>query len=95
MVVPGDADTWVYRRDPALRAARSFMVGTAGGVPYLGPHGVLLFKAKYQRDKDEADFDACSATMDEDRRAWLACALQRFHPGHPWIDRLLSAGETQ
>jgi len=45
MLVPGDRDTWVYRRDESLTAPRRWMVSeTADGIPYLRPHGALLYK---------------------------------------------------
>jgi Aminoglycoside-2''-adenylyltransferase len=46
MLEPGDAEVWMFRRDPAIRAARSAMVDrTADGIPFLRPQGTLLFKA--------------------------------------------------
>lgn len=89
MAEPGDGETWVYRRDPSLRAPRASMVGvTAEGVPYLRPHGVLLYKAKAARPKDRRDLDAVVGAMDAGERRWLTAALERFHPDHRWIDRL-------
>jgi hypothetical protein len=89
MLEPGDATTWVYRRDGSIRAPRPFMVGcSADGVPFLQPHGALLFKAEGTRPKDEADLARCLPRLDDERRAWLAAALARTQPGHPWLDRL-------
>jgi hypothetical protein len=79
----------VFRRDENIRAPRSFMVQhSTGGVPFLGPHGVLLYKAKAARPKDEADLAACLPRMTDDQRVWLTSALERAHPGHPWLDRV-------
>jgi hypothetical protein len=65
MAEPGDGDTWVYRRDPSLRAPRASMVGlSADGIPHLRAHGTLFFKAKAPRLKDRRDFDAAVATLD-------------------------------
>ncbi|MEM9893540.1 MAG: hypothetical protein AAF962_22010 [Actinomycetota bacterium] len=89
MAEPGDAETWVYRRDERMHAPRSSMVGrSATGVPYLRPHGTLFFKAKATRPKDRRDFDAVVTAMDTAERQWLSAALERSHPGHPWISRL-------
>lgn len=89
MVEPGDADTWVYRRDPSLTAPRSFMVGrTDDGIPHLLPHGALLFKAKAVRSKDDADLASVLPELGTEERAWLRAALRRFHPAHVWLDRL-------
>lgn len=88
MLEPGDPETWVYRRDRRIRAPRTSMIGTQNGIPYLLPHGVLLFKAKARREKDEQDFEAVLSTMQPDERQLLARWLQARHPDSPWIDRL-------
>ena len=86
---PGDAQTWIYRRTGALSAPRAWASGrTRDGVPFVAPQIVLLFKAKAQREKDEADFAKIAPRLSPDARAWLANGLQLIHPGHPWIDRL-------
>ncbi len=86
---PGDAESWVCRRDAAIRCPRSRMIGTsAGGIPYLKPEGVLLYKAKSLRLKDQADFAATVPLMDAAARRWLGDALARAHPGHPWLAAL-------
>ncbi len=95
MLENGDADTWMTRRNPGLRVPRTFMVGrTDDGIPFLGPHGVLLYKAKYLRPKDEADFSVCLPLMDDTVRTWLAIALEAVHPGHPWQIRLVAGQDT-
>ena len=89
MLDPGDAARWVFRRDERLSAPRERMVRhTGGSVPYLVPEGVLLFKAKGARAKDEADFAACLPLLDAQARGWLAAALAQTAPGHAWIARL-------
>ena len=89
MLEPGDATTWVFRRDERVCAPRAQMIGhTASGLPYLNPQGALLYKAKAQRPKDEADFAACLPRLHEPARAWLRSALQQVHPGHAWIEAL-------
>jgi hypothetical protein len=86
---PGDAETWVYRRTGELSAPRAWANGrTAGGIPYVAPQIVLLFKAKWTRDKDEADFARIVPLLPPEDRDWLADSLSRIHPGHPWIERL-------
>jgi hypothetical protein len=86
---PGDIETWVCRRDQTIRRQRAEMTGvSASGVPYLRPEGVLLYKAKATRPKDEADFAAAAPVMDATARRWLQAALQRVHPDHPWIGAL-------
>ncbi len=46
--------------------------------------GVLLFKAKHARPKDQADFDATVPYLSPKQLACLAGLLGRVHPGHPW-----------
>jgi hypothetical protein len=86
---PWEGDVWVCRRDPRIRLpATSLIAWTSDGIPYAQPEVVLLFKAKSPRPKDEADFAALLPLLDGERRAWLAEALARLHPGHPWLDAL-------
>jgi hypothetical protein len=88
MLEEGDAQTWVFRRNPSIKAPRTQMIGTRNGVPFLKPQGALLYKAKAARAKDEADFAACLPALDDAARAWLANALTRAHPDHHWIAAL-------
>jgi hypothetical protein len=89
MLEPGDAETWTFRRDETIRAPRARMVArTRAGIPFLQPEGILLYKAKATRGKDEADFRAVLPRLNLDARAWLAAALARVHPGHAWLAAL-------
>lgn len=89
MLAPGDAQTWRCRRDPRIRAPYvSIVAANPQGIPYLKPEGVLLYKAKLAREKDEADFARALPRMDGRARAWLKDALEKAHPGHAWIGRL-------
>ena len=88
MLEPGDAATWVFRRNESIRAARTSIVAERDGVPYLKPEAALLFKAKATRPKDEADFTVCAAALRAPARNWLRAALTHAHPQHPWINRL-------
>jgi len=92
---PLDGDDWVSRRHQNVRLPATDIVGrTAGrgearrGVPYLVPEVQLLYKAKYHRPKDDADFDAAVGSMTAAQRRWLRETLTTHHPGDPWIDRL-------
>ncbi|CAN5666263.1 hypothetical protein BH11ARM2_BH11ARM2_00360 [soil metagenome] len=89
MLEPGDAATWIYRKDESLQASRTEMVETTSeGIPYLLPHGTLLFKSRGTRPKDEADFEAALPKLPLSSRRWLLEALEKTQPGHHWIDRL-------
>lgn len=86
---PHDGDTWICRRDETIRLPYSEIIQhTPGGVPYLAPELVLLFKAKHARPKDEADFDTTIPHMTPAQRTTLAGLLARVHPGHRWLASL-------
>ena len=85
----GTRDLWSYKRDPSLVVPRSDAVRTDRyGIRYLAPALVLLFKAKHQRPKDEADFDAVVNQLGERDRRNLRGWLRHLHADHPWIARL-------
>ncbi|MDF8265450.1 hypothetical protein [Luteipulveratus flavus] len=88
LLAPGDARTWVYRRDPSMTMPMREALWRKDGIPYLQPQIQLLYKAPGLRSKDQADFDATLPLLDARQRAWLAEALRRTRPGHPWLDRL-------
>jgi hypothetical protein len=86
---PHDATDWVYRRDPSLRLPYADAVRRSpGGVPYLVPELVLLFKAGGTRPKDDTDLAGALPRLEPARRAWLRAAVARHHPDHPWLARL-------
>ncbi len=90
MLEPGDADTWVFRRNETIHAPRTRMVASRNGVPFLKAEGALLYKAKAMRPKDEADFNECLPALDAAARTWLSRALTRAYPSvhpsaHPWL----------
>jgi hypothetical protein len=82
---PHDGDVWISRRHESLRRPYGEIVRrTADGIPYLAPDVVLLFKAKHQRAKDEADHAVLAPRLTPAERAWLDAALDLVHPGHAW-----------
>ena len=86
---PQDGDTWICRRDETIRFPYEQIIEMSrGSVPYLVPEIVLLFKAKHDRPKDNADFAGVLPLLSPARRAWLAGALARVHPDHRWLDAL-------
>jgi hypothetical protein len=91
MQEPTEPPIWRTRRHPDIQAAFGFMVAT-GPIPHLKPHGVLLYKAKWMRPKDEADLANALPLLSAKERAWLVEAIELAHPGHAWTERLRSAG---
>ena len=76
-------------RDRSIRLPYAQVIATSPeGIPYLAPQIVLLFKARHHRPKDQADFTGALPLLNPARRSWLAAALARVHPGHPWISEL-------
>jgi hypothetical protein len=89
LLEPGDNEIWIFRRSRDVRRQRRQMIATsADGVPYFSTEGVLLYKAKAPRAKDDADFRASLDLMSPGARQWLRDALRYAYPGHHWIDVL-------
>ena len=86
---PHDGDTWICRHDETIRLPYSEIIHhTSGGIPYLAPELVLLFKAKHARQKDQADFDETIPHLTPVQRRTLAGLLARAYPGHRWLPNL-------
>ncbi|HEX2705212.1 MAG TPA: hypothetical protein VHM65_05590 [Candidatus Lustribacter sp.] len=58
------------------------------GIHFTQPEIVLLFKARHQRAKDEANVAATLPLLSACRRDWLRTALAQVHPDHDWVHRL-------
>ena len=94
MLEPGDAETWVYRRDPNLTAPRAWMVGVAGQVPYLKPQGVFISIGLDNADEGRRVFNAFAeggkVVMPYDKTFWspgFGMVTDRF--GTPWMVNVL------
>jgi hypothetical protein len=87
---PSDGDTWICRRDSAIRLPYAQLVErTDEGIPYGRADVVLLFKAKRpDEEKNRSDFAAALPRLVAERRRWLREAIARVHPGHPWLREL-------
>jgi hypothetical protein len=86
---PHDGEIWICRHDQTIRLPYSEIIHrTPGGIPYLAPELVLLFKAKHARPKDQADFDETIPHMTPAQHRTLAGLLARAHPGHHWLANL-------
>ena len=88
---PWDGARWNYRRDPTIGMALTDAVHiSGGGIPFLAPEIVLLFKAKHNRPKDQRDFRRALPLMSGQQARWLATALTLERPDHFWLDALRS-----
>ena len=88
----GSPDLWIYKRDPSFSMPRAEAIrSTASGIRYLAPHLVLLFKAKYVRDKDQQDFRNALGRLQAREKSQLCQWLESLHPGHAWIQALRSS----
>ncbi|MDP4033851.1 MAG: amino acid transporter [Pseudorhodobacter sp.] len=89
MVDRGSPDVWVYKRDPSFTLPRAKAIrATAGGIRYLAPHIVLLFKARHAREKDHGDFRNAWPRLNSSEKSSLCRWLEVLHPGHTWIQAL-------
>jgi hypothetical protein len=87
---PSDGDTWICRREPAIRMPYARLIErTEDGIPYGRPEVVLLFKAKHAHEgKNAGDFEVVLPRLEPERRTWLRDALERVHPGQQWLEAL-------
>lgn len=59
-----------------------------GGIPFLAPEVVLLYKASQpERPVNQGDHAAAFPMMDGEQKAWFLTALETRYPeGHPWLE---------
>ena len=80
---------WLFRRDSRITRPVGLLTGrTAGGVPFLRPEIVLLYKSKQPGANDQADFHRAAPLLPAHSRRWLRGALRQHLPGHPWLAAL-------
>ncbi|HEX3326195.1 MAG TPA: hypothetical protein VHV50_04290 [Actinomycetota bacterium] len=85
LLSPAEGHEWLYKRDHSVHRPLDDIGHRIGGVPYLRPSIVLLFKAKAHRPQDEADLSSVLPRLSQDERGWLAGALHKEQPDHPWL----------
>ena len=89
MLGESEGERWIYRRDPEVSLPLSEVgLQTSDGIPYVAPQIELLFKSKSRRPRDEADFNLAVTEMSRTAQQWLASAISRADPDHPWLGRL-------
>jgi hypothetical protein len=87
---PSDGDTWICRRDASIRMPYDELIEWSDdGIPYGRPEVILLYKARHSdRGRDHGDFADVLPMLEPVRRRWLVEAVDRVHPGHPWLPLL-------
>ena len=88
VLTPTDGVDWLYKRDHRVRRPVDEIGITVDGVRYLRPSIILLYKARLQRPKDDADFESLLPALPGDDVAWLDEALALVAPEHPWREAL-------
>jgi hypothetical protein len=92
LLADGDATTWRFRRDNSITLPRDQLTARApDGTRYCTPEVQLLYKGKKHRAKDDADMVRCLHRLTSRQRLWLADALGRSEPTHPWLDLIANA----
>ena len=80
-IADGDADEWIFRRDPTVRRPWSEVVRTSSSrMRYLAPHVQMLYKSRGLRPKDDLDAQVVIPLLDATDRAWLLAHLPADHP---------------
>jgi hypothetical protein len=80
---------WASKRDPELVADLAEVTWVHDdGIRYLRPPYVLHYKSTQLRSKDEIDLGNVLPLLSGDERRWLADAVGRLDPEHPWLERL-------
>jgi hypothetical protein len=87
-----DGDQWVYHRGRGTirKSLADITLRSDGGIPYLAPEIVLLYKSRNLRPKDTADFTDVHPLLDTSRRQWLTDHIIPRYPDHPWLPALRS-----
>lgn len=77
---------WVFRRNPAVKREQTlFLHRRPGGIPFVAPEIVLLYKAKANTEKDRQDLMNVLAHLDDGGKKWLRESLATSHPQHEWL----------
>lgn len=90
LVNPHTDRRWEFKRDRALSRPLSEIGLDRDGIPYIVPEIVLLHKATSGEitEQDTSDLAAVMDFMTRFQKHWLAQAITRFAPNHPWLAAL-------
>lgn len=81
---------WVYRRNRKIRRSlnKVQLESSAGGMKFLCPEIVLLYKSKNPRAKDEQDFQSVVKYLNAEQKKWLKNAIKVCSTEHFWLRSL-------
>lgn len=92
ILAAGDGRTWRFRRDPSISLpVTNLLRSTRDGLRYSTPEVQLLYKSERARAKDDTDLARCLHRLDDGQSDWLAAAIAKRRPDHPWIAVLANA----
>jgi len=79
----------LFRRDTSITLPiETFTCRSKNKIPYVRPAWQLLFKAKYNKEKDQQDFNEVIKILSNHDREWLHQALSRNQPDSKWLKEL-------
>ncbi|GAB3942639.1 hypothetical protein GCM10028805_07480 [Spirosoma harenae] len=82
-------DHWVFRRNPEITYPSAQLITLSRQqIPILAPEIVLLYKAKIDKIKDQADLLNTVPHLAPTALDWLKNAIQSTHPNHDWLTLL-------
>jgi hypothetical protein len=91
LLSPRQNGYWCYRRDPGIQKPLAEAIEQHHGVFHLALDVALLHKGNSSlgvRPKDQRDFERVSPLLQPEQRNWLAKALAKTNPQHPWLPTL-------
>ena len=79
----------LFRRDTSIALPlERFTCWTNDNIPFVHPAWLLLFKAKYSKEKDQKDFKEVIKILSKDDLKWLHQALCQHQPDSQWLREL-------
>ncbi|MCE5196360.1 MAG: hypothetical protein LLG09_04425 [Negativicutes bacterium] len=83
-----NSSDFLYARNPEIKRKLSQAILQRGGVPYLAPELILLYKSSDPgREGYQQDYETVLPLMSEEQQQWLSFALKKAYPqGHVWLN---------
>jgi len=76
----------IFRRDKSITLPlERFTCRTNENLPFVNPAWLLLFKAKYPKEKDQNDFEEAIKSISKEDLIWLHQALKFHQPDSHWL----------